>query len=531
VWSGLEARLHDPLWMLGRQWQMQEFAGQDAGSPVETEIAMDVFELTRYFGRGVPPDGMAAGTRLNNRTTPLESLVEREPRASLPWRLAADAGTQFERYLGLHGMSRHAQAYRTHFALAGSPLPGRMIDGDRLAASLEPALRPDAGAPSLPPLPPIPLQDHARVIAAALEWLTWFESLCSRPASGDSAWRDDRLEYEFCVAAATPEREIVLTAQDYPGGRLDWYDFTIRHGASLGGSPAEARARAITQATIPAPVMFPGMPASRWWEFENASVDLSTLEAGPEDPIRLLLVEFALIYGNDWFLVPVEIPVGTLSRVRSLVVTNSFGEKAVIEPFERAGGAGTNWRMFTVTEEGRPPSQVPPGGPLVFLPPVLGPSVNGSAQEEVAFLRDETANLVWAVEKLIGGEPLQSSRPPELPDVMEGRAYRYQLSTGVRDHWIPFVPVERERSGIWLRRARVLDTHGRPARPRGILLGGADPLLVHDEEVPREGVNVRRAFQWARWTDGSSHLWTTRQKQPVSREGASGLRFDVATPI
>ena len=29
---GLEARVHDPLWMLTRQWQLGEFHGQDLGS-------------------------------------------------------------------------------------------------------------------------------------------------------------------------------------------------------------------------------------------------------------------------------------------------------------------------------------------------------------------------------------------------------------------------------------------------------------------------------------------------------------------
>jgi hypothetical protein len=28
---GLEARMHDPLWLLARQWQFGEFHGEDAG--------------------------------------------------------------------------------------------------------------------------------------------------------------------------------------------------------------------------------------------------------------------------------------------------------------------------------------------------------------------------------------------------------------------------------------------------------------------------------------------------------------------
>ena len=32
--SGLEMRIADALWMLGRQWQFGEFRGEDNGSPI-----------------------------------------------------------------------------------------------------------------------------------------------------------------------------------------------------------------------------------------------------------------------------------------------------------------------------------------------------------------------------------------------------------------------------------------------------------------------------------------------------------------
>jgi hypothetical protein len=52
-------------------------------------------------------------------------------------------------------------------------------------------------------------------------------------------------------------------------------------------------------------------------------------------------------------------------------------------------------------------------------------------------------------------------------------------------------------------------------------------LRIPDEEIPREGVRVTRAWQLARWTDGSTYLWTSRHKRPGRGEGWSGLRFDV----
>ena len=35
---GIEARVHDPLWLMGRQWQLGEFAGEDAGTPLTVRV-------------------------------------------------------------------------------------------------------------------------------------------------------------------------------------------------------------------------------------------------------------------------------------------------------------------------------------------------------------------------------------------------------------------------------------------------------------------------------------------------------------
>jgi hypothetical protein len=69
----------------------------------------------------------------------------------------------------------------------------------------------------------------------------------------------------------------------------------------------------------------------------------------------------------------------------------------------------------------------------------------------------------------------------------------------------------------------VLDAQGKVLEP------GRD-LLLHDEEVPREGARVSRSYQYARWVDGSTHLWIGRRKQPGRGEGSSGLQFDVIAP-
>jgi hypothetical protein len=43
--EGVAARLADPLWLLGRQWQMGELAGEDAASPVTARITSSSFAI------------------------------------------------------------------------------------------------------------------------------------------------------------------------------------------------------------------------------------------------------------------------------------------------------------------------------------------------------------------------------------------------------------------------------------------------------------------------------------------------------
>ena len=57
------------------------------------------------------------------------------------------------------------------------------------------------------------------------------------------------------------------------------------------------------------------------------------------------------------------------------------------------------------------------------------------------------------------------------------------------------------------------------------------PLLLFDEEVPRSGARVSAAYQYARWIDGSTHVWRGRRKDAGRGEGASGLRYDVVSSV
>jgi len=45
--ESLAARVHDPLWFLARQWQLQEFRGEDGGSAVAVHLRGVAAPITR----------------------------------------------------------------------------------------------------------------------------------------------------------------------------------------------------------------------------------------------------------------------------------------------------------------------------------------------------------------------------------------------------------------------------------------------------------------------------------------------------
>ena len=303
---------------------------------------------------------------------------------------------------------------------------------------------------------------------------------------------------------------------------------------------------------IPTEVRFSGMPNARWWEFEDGRTDFGAVDAHTTDIAKLLLMEFGLVYGNDWSLVPLATPTGSISEIKALVVTDVFGQRTLVRSAARSSGgepAAQRWRMFTLVE--RPGERR--ADQRLFLPPSVGRALEGPPIESVNFLRDEMANMVWAVESAIpddlGGrmngyeaatDLLESIRqragaPAPDPDHVENDArIRYRLATTVPENWIPFIPIDLAGSTreVQLQRATMARVVGglEPAAvaPRGVILRPADrtQYFVHEEEVPRAGAIVTRAFHRARWHGGATRLWLGRRKENGRGEGSSGLRFD-----
>lgn len=552
--------------MLTRQWQVGEFQGEDAGTPVVARVRAQSAMLSRCHLGALPATASMQAAPYDSNALPLEVLVERQrvrsvvPADMKQLRLIVDAGLHFLRMLEQLTLTG---SYRDAF-IARYPLPlpnaqqvdatdaetrrfvlmmaGRVVD----ARLLEAAFQTEGDTmPVFDPMLGIAAADRVAVGQVALQWLTWYLSLFSESEQQTAgAWIAERMEYAVSVAgrlSAAPGAEKTLTAAEVYAGHVDWSDFDVHPTASLGAQSDNAFT-SIVQTTVPAPVSFRGAPAARFWEFEDARVEYGLLPAGPTDLAQLMMVEYASSYGNDWFVIPLELPVGSLTSVKSLVVTDTFGVRTLQRPLGDGSLPQPNWSMFQHSHLRTAGSAV--NGierNLLLLAPALGRSLQSSPIEDVLFMRDEMANVAWAIERVIES-PL--SQPLERADAVlseaaapaapadSGALPRYLLSSQVPAHWIPLLPVQLPGPAgttlSRLERGAVLQPDGsRQVRHAlGTLLSPGGRLLLHDEEVPREGVRVTRHYQMARWTDGSTFTWIANRKQVGRGEGSSGLRFD-----
>ena len=96
----------------------------------------------------------------------------------------------------------------------------------------------------------------------------------------------------------------------------------------------------------------------------------------------------------------------------------------------------------------------------------------------------------------------------------------YRLRTDPPPYWFPLVP---QRAAV-PSPSMTFKLGG--GTPHGRLLPGLTGVPLREDEVPREGARVTRAYQLARWVDGSTYLWLGRRKAIGRGEGSSGLRFD-----
>lgn len=531
--EGLSAALYDPLWLLGRQWQLGEFTGEDAGTPLTVDLLGTASPL-RAFAPGDWTAASPAPWRELSQDVPLEELTEAEPGDGRPGlRGAASAGAVLVTALRDAGLVAAAEAVVAECPLAppdpatdagfldvATLLAGRAADGVGVAAALE-------AAAALPDWLAAAVAGPQRATAAELtsRWLAWYRREVATLPGADGSWVGHRLEHRFRVSDGT----VVLTAPEHAGDQVSWWTFDV---ADLPPPPMDAVApQPLRQRVVATPLRFPGMPSSRFWEMEDAQVDLGAVGADPHDLARLLVVECALVYGGDWLVVPFDVPAASLVRTGAVTYRTTFGETFLAH---QPAVSASPWRMYDVTDV--------TGAALgaLVLPPVAPGRLEGPALEDVAFLRDELANLVWAVEHVVEGAsgdpvpvppgrglPEGSGAPPE-PD----SPLRYVLASDVPDSWVPYLPHTAGYAVVDLVRGSIRrygpdsPPEGTPQRPHGALLQDGDLARIAASEVPRDGVRLQRLPVVSRLADGTYRAWISRRTRAGRGEGRSNLTFD-----
>jgi len=454
--EGLQARVKDPLWMMGRQWQMEEYKACNGGSLVRVEVSYKTKDINKIISKlnSRNPDEK----EFDSSKVPMEKIVESET------------------------------------------------------------------------------DDNE-----------------------SEAWISSRLEYTF----AAKKGDSYLSSKEYDGNYLDWFNFDLKKAGTIETDHHFA--------LKPNPVSFSGMPNPRFWSFEDKKMDIGKVKRTKINYLQAMMMEFAFIYSNDWFIIPLQQKIGTLRKINQIKTIDSFGIINFAKPAIDYSQRNIGWEVFTLSKTDDENSD----GTLFYMPNTVYKGLESDPLEKISFIRDELANLVWGVEhvyedgsgkvinrndeatvftcKICNFEAISEmelishieDNHPHFWDVENkkvvtkdeivgegepgynfiGPLSLYQLMSYVPINWIPYLPKQKNSSGQFnLRRGRTIIDSTQGPQYKGQIL--KESKYLFEEEVPRAGVFVERVNQLVRDTDGEIHLWRSRKKNPDERRKTSGLLFD-----
>lgn len=482
---GFAAEVADPLWLLGRQWQVGEHAGEDASSPVLVELQVAHTPLEPVAG-------------IDPTVVPAEALLEGS--ADDWWTIGRRVRVGRAIAAALTPAQRAATAFGELPAPYGDALRG-MVDG---RAAHRSGLVPD-GDPSLAGLAPRP-----------------------------DFWQAETLTYE----AQVPVGGTQLTVTAHDGGDVDW--FTADAAGPL-AVPAFA-----TRQVIPSRLQYPGAPAPRWWQIEDSAVDIGGFPPDRAHLATALLIELVAGHANDWFTVPVPSPApaapgedpppssGVVVSLAGLRVKDGFDDwwDLTIPPGDDDPPAGPDeaagpWSLFRTHGLDR--------SSLVVWPAATTP-LSGPAIDDVLLGVDEDANVMWAVELRADGIDLAFSADATaaLRETRRTRSRRftYEPSTTLPEHWHPYrIETRPAPLGRVFVQGLVADLSQIPPVPRAgarsELIGAGLGHELAASAVPNQGLRLERRFSLARGTDGRPVLWRQRRRLPLLSGPVSHLRFDL----
>lgn len=567
----LKAEIRDALWMLTRQWQMGEFISDDAGTPVFCDTEYECAELTDI-------KNPAGEFKKIVEMLPFEPLVEKQPifiegdTRIMNLDTRVQLGNYWSKLLKANGLEDLKILFLEKYPIVIPPnefengyihahqevlqsfslFNQRGIDGYLLFTKLESefeAVLINTGTVL-----------HSEVLKNLYnKFKAWYTRLYLQPSINDNFWQSSKLEYhaesKFGLKSENDKVNIEkeLVSEEYYHGRLDWYNFDLnRITENILPTDFSSKSETIKidhlsgPSLLPAPVRFEGMPDSRYWTFEEGGTNFAAIDVSHLDLAKLVLIEFGLIYSNDWSLIPFKIPMGSVTDVKYLAVTDSFGFKTFISSANKgADDTWDKWAFFSLNHLSSNATQQSDNN--LFLPPAIHKAHQSKPIEEVYFIRDEMANICWGIETVIasakgGGKSGRENvnllsnylNTDSVEGVEPNERLLYKEMTEVPANWIPFIPVHPKDSNrdIQFQRGAMLNSKKIKIKPlTSILRVGLDqiaatPYYIHEEELPRAGLRISKSFKRTRWTNGEVYVWIGIQKQTGKGEGSSRLEFD-----
>jgi hypothetical protein len=359
------------------------------------------------------------------------------------------------------------------------------------------------------------------------------------PPDSTPAWDGEQLLYRQAAAQAFATDGHTLTVPAHHGGRLDWYSVAAEASAV---APAP---NPVTHVAVPTNLHYPGAPADRWWQIEDAEADVGGYAPDSAHTATAVLADLIFSHGNDWFLFPVTARAGHVVTIATMTVLDVFGRNYHSDDRTAAGDwrwpglqPPSDWTLFQI--DGLPAN-------ALLLWHVAELPLGSGPVERVQFGLDEEANLLWAVERIVDGREV-ASRPVDVPDdtthprfnaglptgdAHAARAYAYVPGQGAAPFWHPYQIDEVDGVRRLVQRRLVDLSRQRPLplpSPQAELLQPAAEGTLHriaPRAVPSNGVEVERRWQLARDMDGNPVLWLQRQRVALLSPPARRLRFDV----
>lgn len=483
--------IHDPLWMLTRQWQVGEFQGENAASPVKAVLTT----TTRVISAADGPSDM--------RDLPPEVLVESEDDGWWTLGRRLQHGRLIAEHLGLKSTD-------SRWLIASVPPPYDQVspawDGLAMWRSTDLTIP----AAVRPPVPEEP----------------------------KSAWVAEQLVYD--KESAFTADGAILHVRRHLGGRMDWYSVDAD---LVGDAPAPEEQSPV----IPVAMEYPGMPRTGVWEIEDVKTDIAGLAPDSAHTATAMVMALFFAHRDEWFDVPVPGEAGSIVRIVNIAVTDSFGETYIggvdregtphgplglrhPEQLVATAAGDLEWGVFRTVGLA--------AGELILWQTAERP-VEGSVVERVQFGVDDQSDVVWAVERRIAEREPQPAPPVKaesivpLPpgDLAVAQAYHYVPGSGGAAHWIPYTM--SSTGPRMLRQRRLLDLTRYPAplfpEAEADVLSGHGKSIA-ESVIPLGGLEVERRWMLARSATGAPLLWIQRRRAPLMSAPARTLRFDIAAP-